>query len=155
MSLRPTCERNWTWFFLTTRLHHDSSMGTVATVVYKRWLQKSMRSCTVKLGSDVHVRRLDFSILCSAIVCLHGSRSSRHHPEHHHISGGTIDLAYSLGRVPLQEWASYPLYTDSLVFMSFFSWKLMFQVLLYCIALLVCEIIIRGSPVTSQISQWL
>ena len=51
--------------------------------------------------------RLSFSLLRSAIMCLHGSWSSRHHPEHHPTDGGSIDLACSMGRVPNQDWTAH------------------------------------------------
>ena len=40
--------------------------------------------------------RLSFAILCSAILCIRGSRSSRHHP----VNELNIALAASEGRIP-------------------------------------------------------
>ena len=89
-----------------TNVWEKLNMGTVAMVVYK-WLaamiaEKHGRPC-IKTMQWIRCR-LNFSLLCSAIMCLHGSRLSRHHPSCHHISGGSIDLACSMGRVPIQVW---------------------------------------------------
>ena len=80
-------------------------MGTVATVVYKRLAAVIAEKHEKPYSKTMQwIRcRLNFSLLRSAIMCLRGSRSSRHHPEHHHINGGTIDLACSMGRVPLHD----------------------------------------------------
>ena len=55
------------------------SMGTTATVVYKR---------LASMISEKHEKQwircqLSFSLLCSVIMCLHRSWSSWHHPDHH------------------------------------------------------------------------
>ena len=78
-------------------------MGAVATVVYKRLAAMIAEKHEKPYSKTMQwIRsRLCFSLLHSAIMCLRGSRSSRHHPVHHHnvISGGTIDLACSVGGV--------------------------------------------------------
>ena len=77
-------------------------MGTTATVVYKRlasMISEKLEKPYSKTMQWIRCRR-NFSLLRSAIMCLRGSRSSRHHPDHHPISGGSIDLACSSGRVP-------------------------------------------------------
>ena len=58
-------------------------MGETAKVVYKRIA--SLLRC-----------RLSFSLLRSAVMCLHGSRSSLHHPISS--SCGEIDLAIAEAR---------------------------------------------------------
>ena len=80
-------------------------MGTVATVIYKRLAAMIAEKHEKPYSQTMQwIRcRLNFSLLRSAIMCLRGSRSSRHHPEDHRINGGTIDLACSMGRVPTQE----------------------------------------------------
>ena len=77
-------------------------VGTTATVVYKRLASMISEKLEKPYSKTMQwIRcRLNFSLLHSAIMCLRGSRSSRHHPDHHPISGGSIDLACSSGRVP-------------------------------------------------------
>ena len=78
-------------------------IGAVATVVYKRLAAMIAEKHEKPYSKTMQwIRsRLCFSLLRSAIMCLRGSQSSRHHPVHHHnvISGGTIDLACSVGGV--------------------------------------------------------
>jgi hypothetical protein len=82
-------------------------MGTVATVVYKRLAAMIAEKHTKSYSTTMQwIRcRLSFSLLRSAIMCFRGSRSSRYHPDHHHnvISGGSIDLACSMGKVPTHD----------------------------------------------------
>ena len=80
-------------------------MGTTATVVYKRLAAMISEKHEKPYSKTMQwIRcRLGFSLLRSAIMCLRRSRSSRHHPEHHPIDGGSIDLACSMGRVPNQD----------------------------------------------------
>ena len=77
-------------------------MGTTAMVVYKRIASMISEKYERPYSKTMQwIRcRLSYSLLRSAIMCLRGSRSSRHHPEHHPISGGSIDLACSMGWVP-------------------------------------------------------
>ena len=67
-------------------------MGTTATVVYKRLAAMISEKHEKPYSKTMQwIRcRLSFSLLRSAIMCLRGSRSSRHHPEHHPIDGGSI-----------------------------------------------------------------
>ena len=51
----------------------------------------------------------------------------RHHPAHHPINGGSIDLACSIGRVPNQDWSVHHLHWKvgtmcSLLLFTFVSW---------------------------------
>ena len=64
-------------------------MGTVASVVYKRLAAMIATKYAKSYSLTMQwIRcRISFSLLRSAIMCLRGSRSSRHH---HHISGGSI-----------------------------------------------------------------
>ena len=81
-------------------------MGTVASVVYKRLAAMIATKYAKSYSLTMQwIRcRISFSLLRSAIMCLHGSRSSRHHPDHpDHISGGSIDLACSMGKVPTHD----------------------------------------------------
>ena len=80
-------------------------MGTVASVVYKRLAAMIATKYAKSYSLTMQwIRcRISFSLLRSAIMCLRGSRSSRHHPDHHHISGGSIDLACSMGKVPTHD----------------------------------------------------
>ena len=70
-------------------------MGTTATVVYRRLASLISEKYGKPYNKSMQwIRcRLSYSLLRSAIMCLRGSRSSRHHPVHHPISGGSIDLA--------------------------------------------------------------
>ena len=79
-------------------------MGTTATVVYKQLASMISEKHEKPYSKTMQwIRcRLSFS-LRSAIMCLCGSRSSQHHPEHHPIDGGCIDLACSTGRIPNQD----------------------------------------------------
>ena len=76
-------------------------MGTTAMVVYKRIASMISEKYERPYSKTMQwIRcRLSYSLLHSAIMCLRGTRSSRHHPEHHPISGGSIDLVCSMGRV--------------------------------------------------------
>ena len=77
-------------------------MGTMATVVYKRLASCIAEKHGKPYGKTVHWLRcrLNFSLLRSAIMCLHGSRSACHRPECPW-SSDTIDLACAEGRVPM------------------------------------------------------
>ena len=77
-------------------------MGTIATVVYKRLAAMIADKCEKPYSQIIQLIRcrLNFSLLRSAIMCIRGSRSTRRHPVSSHGSGGSIDLACSVGRVP-------------------------------------------------------
>ena len=77
-------------------------MGTIATVVYKRLAAMIADKCEKPYSQIIQLIRcrLNFSLLRSAIMCMRGSRSTRRHPVSSHGSGGSIDLACSVGRVP-------------------------------------------------------
>ena len=79
-------------------------MGTIATVFYKQLAAMIAEKHERPYSKTMQwIRcRLNFSLLRSAIMCLRGSCSSRYHPSCHHISGGSIDLACAVGRVPIQ-----------------------------------------------------
>ena len=79
-----------------------SGMGTIATVVYKRLAAMIADKCEKPYSQIIQLIRcrLNFSLLRSAIMCIRGSRSTRRHPVSSHGSGGSIDLACSVGRVP-------------------------------------------------------
>ena len=81
-------------------------MGTIATVFYKQLAAMIAEKHERPYSKTMQwIRcRLNFSLLRSAIMCLRGSCSSRYHPSCHHISGGSIDLACAVGRVPIQVW---------------------------------------------------
>ena len=72
-------------------------MGREAATFYKRLAdgisRKKRKEYSVVMG---WIRCLFFAILRSAILCIRGSRSSRHHPVHEI----NIELATSEGRVP-------------------------------------------------------
>ena len=76
-----------------------------ATVVYKRLASLIAEKYEKPYSKTMQwIRcRLSYSLLRSAIMCLRGSRSSRHNPAHHKIFGDTIDLACSMGRVQSQD----------------------------------------------------
>ncbi len=77
-------------------------MGTTATVVYKRISSMIAEKHNKPYSKTMNwIRcRLNFSLLRSAIMCLHGSRSAFHHPAGPPITTNTMDLACSEGRVP-------------------------------------------------------
>ena len=96
-------------------------MGTTATVVYKRLAsmisEKHEKPYTAKQCSGSDAGWVQFSLLRSAVMCLRGSRSSWHHPDHHPIDRGSIDL------VPNQDWTAHHLlwkYLESCLFLSTF-----------------------------------
>ena len=79
-------------------LSTTGGMGREATTFYKRLAdgisRKEQKQYSVVMG---WIRcRLSFAILCSAILCIRGSRSSHHRPKHEL----NITLATSEGRVP-------------------------------------------------------
>ena len=77
-------------------------MGTTATVVYKRLAAMMAEKYEKPYGQIIQLIRckLNFSLLRSAIMCIRGSRSARRHPDSNRGTGGSIDLACSVGRVP-------------------------------------------------------
>ena len=77
-------------------------MGTTATVVYKRLAAMMAEKYEKPYGQIIQLIRckLNFSLLLSAIMCIRGSRSARRHPDSNRGTGGSIDLACSVGRVP-------------------------------------------------------
>ncbi len=80
----------------------SGSMGTTATVVYKRIASIIAEKHNKHYSKTVHwIRcRLNFSLLRSSIMCLRGSRSAHHRPAGPPITTNTMDLACSEGRVP-------------------------------------------------------
>ena len=74
-------------------------MGTAATVVYKRLASLVSEKQDKPYSRTMHWLRcrLSFSLLRSAIMCLRGSRSARHHPSSP--PSAAIDLACAEGRV--------------------------------------------------------
>ncbi len=79
-------------------LSATGGMGREAETFYKRLAdgisRKEQKAYSIIMGWIR--RRLSFAILRSAILCIRGSRSSRHHPVHEL----NITLAASEGRVP-------------------------------------------------------
>ena len=78
----------------------SGGMGTTAAVVYKR-LASLIAEKHKPYSRALHwIRcRLNFSLLCSAIMCLRGARSAIYSPSPA-VNAGAIDLACSEGRVP-------------------------------------------------------
>ncbi len=74
-------------------------MGTAATAVYKRLASLISEKQDKPYSRTMHWLRcrLSFSLLRSAIMCLRGSRSARHHPSSP--PSAAIDLACAEGRV--------------------------------------------------------
>ena len=95
--------------FLPLVFSTTGGMEMIATVVYKRLASMISEAHGKPYSKTMQWIRckLSFSLLRSAIMCLCGSRSSCYHPDHHPISGGLIDLACSMGRVPRQDWITY------------------------------------------------
>ena len=69
-------------------------MEMTATVVYKRLASLIAEKYEKPYSKTTQWNwcRLSYSLLRSAIMCLHGSRSSRHNPAHHKIFGDTLTL---------------------------------------------------------------
>ena len=74
-------------------------MGTTATVVYKRLAAMMAEKYEKPYGQIIQLIRckLNFSLLRSAIMCIRGSRSARRHSDSNRGTGGSIDLACSVG----------------------------------------------------------
>ena len=79
-------------------------LGPTATVVYKRLASRIAEKHDRAYGKTLHLIRcrLNFSLLRSAIMCLHGSRSATHRPASP-LSGDIIDLSSAEGRVPNED----------------------------------------------------
>ena len=78
----------------------SGSMRPTATVVYKRLASMIAEKSIKPYSIILHLMRcrLSFSLLCSAIMCLRGSRSSLHRPSR--ALEDSLDLACSEGQVP-------------------------------------------------------
>ena len=78
----------------------SGGMGTTATVVYKQRMILEKHEKPYSKTMQWIRCRLSFSLLRFAMMCFCGSWSSRHHPDHHPIDGGSIDLLNGQGPKP-------------------------------------------------------
>ena len=82
----------------------SGSMGPIVTVVYRRIVSLIVEKQWQPYSRTLFwlIYKLSFSLLCSAIMCLRGARSSFHPSAEPSKIGEPIDLACSEGRIPLQ-----------------------------------------------------
>ena len=82
-------------------LSASGGMDSTAKVVYKKlasMIATKHNQCYSQTLNWLHCR-LSFSLLCSAIMCLHGSRSSANSPVHPQLQEAAIDRALCDSRV--------------------------------------------------------
>ena len=86
----------------TTRFLYHRRMGMTATVIYKRFASLIAEKYKKPYSKTIlWIRcRLSYSLLRSAIMCLRGSRSSRHNPAHPGPHDTTLHIIKSL-EIPL------------------------------------------------------